>query len=137
MNSRDEIRDAVRKWDGTAVEPTLSALVDFLLTISDGHAMTFSYTALCKAAATNIENPAFQTAVSVLVSSRSLHLLDIHYILDDGSDEFELRDEDMAMARKTGQLAHPETGTVIYDYQQFVYPYFEASTTLREARDRG
>jgi hypothetical protein len=126
----------MRKWDGTAVEPLLSALVEFLLTLAEGHALTFSYSALCKAAETSMESPTFQAAVSVLVSSRSLHLLDIHYILDDGNDEYELLDKDVAHARRTGRLAHPETGIVIKNYERFVYPYFEASSTLREARNR-
>jgi hypothetical protein len=126
----------MRKWDGTPVEPLLSALVEFLLTLAEGHALTFSYSALCKAAETSMESSTFQAAVSVLVSSRSLHLLDIHYILDDGNEEYELADKDVAHARRTGKLAHPETGVVIEDYERFVYPYFEASNTLREARNR-
>jgi hypothetical protein len=134
VTAKQTLMQEIRRWEGTPISEPLASVVSFLIGRPNGDSLTFTYAALSQAAELYGEDSRFVAVLSVLVSSPRLHLLNVHYFLDDGESEIDLRDEDVAQAQSTGQLAHPSTGELIENYERLIYPYFEGSDLLRAAR---
>ncbi len=64
-------------------------------------------------------------------------LLDLKYEFIDGEDScFQISDEIIKEAQKTGLFGHPETGDLVESYEEKVFMYFTPSKKLRDIKDQ-
>lgn len=65
-----------------------------------------------------------------------INLLSIRFELIDGDDAHQISGSELAEARKTKVLMHPETGKPISDFEKKIYPYFvPGSSVVKDASD--
>lgn len=75
----------------------------------------------------------FIRALSIMVSSiDALHTK--YMLIDDKGEEFEIEDEIIADAQRSGVLIHPETGEAVTEYEKKLFPFFTASTSYLRSR---
>lgn len=59
-----------------------------------------------------------------------INLIDIGFeLIDENDDIFELDKSDIANARRTGTLAHPNTGLPVENYEEKVFLYYQPTLT--------
>jgi hypothetical protein len=137
MSNIDKLKDEVREsWRDSPLLHTCLSIIDFLnqLPLDELQMLTFS---------------SFKTAVGedevtdeviravALLANTSIHALDTKLLfIDDDENEFELEKRDLANARRTGELIHPETGRGVRDFESKIIPYFVPSERFLTLKDR-
>ena len=62
-----------------------------------------------------------------------INLLSIRFELIDGDDAYEISSAELAEARKSKMLIHPETGYPINNFEKIVFPYFVPGSSVVES----
>src|SRR5262249_16309329 len=70
-------------------------------------------------------------ALTILVSSRVAALDARGLLVDEDQTEHELSARELADARASGELIHPETGVPVPEFEARVIPFFVPSARLR------
>ncbi|ENA7090101.1 hypothetical protein ABGC46_004870, partial [Escherichia coli] len=71
------------------------------------------------------------------LSSYKAHLLDMHFQYIDNLTEEPIPVEDdlISYALDTGSFYHPETGELVDNFSQYLYPYFTPSSLLESLHE--
>lgn len=66
------------------------------------------------------------------LSSNKLHLLNMQFqfIENDDSDPIHIENDDISLALDSGEFYHPETGILLENFNNFIYPYFTPTEKL-------
>ena len=129
---RAELQD---RWhDDPAIELCLR-IVGFVERLPSEQARMLTFRTLSQGVGIKSIDDSFMRALTILVSSR-VAALDAHALLvDEDESEHEIAPEELAQARATGNLIHPETGVVVHDYESRVIPFFVPSAKFLAADD--
>lgn len=73
-------------------------------------------------------------ALTILVSSRIAALDAKALLVDDDETEHELSAAELAEARSSGQLVHPESGDLVPEFESRVIPFFVPTSRLRASQ---
>lgn len=113
LNSNPQLEDICR------------SIVMYLANQTTESLRRISFGALSRAAGLK-ESAQVLPAVQYLSGAR-LHLLDIQYVFIDDDEEFEIHDEEIAEAKRTGVFYHPDLGERVPDFEKLIYMYFTLS----------
>lgn len=124
------IRD---RWGGDPAEALCLAILQYMLGQPSQKLSMLTFADFISIAGRENVDGELMRAISILVSS--VDALDTRYMfIDDDGEEFELDDEEIAEARKTGLFVHPETGRPVDEYERKLFPFFTPSRAFLQGR---
>lgn len=127
----------LERWGERPVTQLCLRIVDFLFAVPDGQLEMLTLTSLKNAAGKPEVDAELIAALSLLVSTTE-HLLDSKLVLvDDDEQEHDIGKEEYAEARASGSLIHPDTGRAVQNFEGKIFPYFVASSRLRQLKGEG
>lgn len=131
MRPIDEVRkELAASWVDHPVADLCLAIVNYIESLLPDQAGLITFANLCLATGKKKPDGDLLTAVTILVSSR-VEALDARALLvDEDEREHEISPEELAHARSTGELIHPETGYPVKDFEGRLIPFFVPSKKL-------
>ncbi|WP_299806635.1 hypothetical protein [Tardiphaga sp.] len=123
-------RELLARWSDVPAADICMRILDFVESTPQNELHFLTFTTLCRAAGRTNIDVELLAAINILTGSR-LALLDAHAMfIDEDENEHELSPEEIAEARETGTLVHPETGEIVGDYERYLVPFFSPSKRL-------
>lgn len=115
------------------VVETCQKIFDYLLSHPRNQLTHLTYNVLKKS--TGIDSTIEILKATQYLCGERTPVLSLHFEFADENDDFhDLDDDEIRLAKKTGKLAHPITGTYIDDYEDKVLIYFTPSPLIEEVR---
>jgi hypothetical protein len=126
--SADEIKEELnRRWRGEPILRLCINIVDYISSFPPGRIDMLTFGTLAKAAGKDHVDNELMQALAILTGSRVAALDPRALLVDEDETEHEIAPEELAEARATGQLIHPETGEQVFEYESKVIPFFVPS----------
>jgi hypothetical protein len=126
--SAAQIKEELQKrWQGDPIVMLCVSIVDFVAALPPDQRRMLTFRTLSKAVGRDRVDDELMRALTILVSSR-VAAFDAHAMLvDDDESEHEIDPTELAHARSTGELIHPETGRPVAEFETRVIPFFVPS----------
>lgn len=132
--SADEIRaELEERWQDDPAAQVCLRIVNFIVNLPIGEQEFLTFRSLSHAAGKDGVDSELLKAVMILASSKIAALDARALLVDDDDTEHEIDPEELAEARRSGELVHPETGEIIVDFEDRVVPFFVPSARLVSA----
>jgi hypothetical protein len=117
------------------------ALFLFLISKDARQIKHYTYKTLINGSGLDLETPEdYRLIIKVTdyFSSYKIHLLNMHFqYIDDTLDEpLSVEDDLISYALDSGNFYHPETGELVKDFNQYLFPYFTPSDVLETFHER-
>jgi hypothetical protein len=130
MSAAEIKADLYARWQNDPIVPLCVRIVDFVssLPVDQLHMLTFR--SFLEALGKDRIDDELIRGLTILVSSRVAALGARGLLVDDDHSERELSADQLAEARSTGQLVHPETGILVPEFESRVIPFFVPSARL-------
>ena len=126
--SAKEIKDElVKRWHDDPAAGLCVAIIDYMLSLPRHELRMLTFQTLSAAAKKDSMDDDFMRALTILVSSRFAALEAHALLVDDDRSEHELTSRELAEARATGHLVHPDTGELVSHFEFKVIPFFVPS----------
>jgi hypothetical protein len=121
----DEIK---RKWSGDPVKQLCLRLIHYMREQPNENLQMLTYRNIGKILNTSPLNENVLRAITILVSS-NIHALEMHFLFIDqrSNREYEVDNQDIEEAKRTGIFVHPITGEEIINYESKIAPFFVPS----------
>lgn len=132
MDTRHVIIDLIRR-DLVSDEVMMRACLEVIYFLQSQPAENLrfiTFGALSRAA--KVSEPIEVLPIAQYLAGSRLHLLDTCYMLVDGDDEYEVKPEEVAEAKKSGVLYHPDFGEPIENFEDKLIVYFSLSNKGKE-----
>ena len=100
------------------------SILDYLIRNKSKPLSHITYGSLKKIIHTNYSNQDILSAIQYLCGDR-IKLLEAKFELIDNEEYYDIPNDELNEARKTGELLHPKTGEQINDYEDKVFKYFQ------------
>ncbi|WP_241609029.1 hypothetical protein [Rosenbergiella australiborealis] len=115
-------------------------IVEFLTSKEARPLKHITYMSLVNGVRLNVEKNEVKVLlikVTDYLSSTRLHLLDMHfqYIENGNSEPVLVDDEIISHALSTGEFYHPNSGLLIDDYNNHLFPYFTPTDVLEKLHE--
>ncbi|BDA76001.1 hypothetical protein CAL7716_101670 (plasmid) [Calothrix sp. PCC 7716] len=118
-------------WGSNPESEICIALLNYLLRIPMDRSCHITFGSLKIAINNEHTDVELLKAVQYLCGDRT-KLLEVNFeLIENEENIFSLSKSDVAAARKTGMLIHPETGEIIEDFEEKVFMYFEPSYLVK------
>ena len=132
MMSKQEIIEAIHQdWGDLPQSKICISILDYLLNTSESIYSYITYGSLRKIVGNEYDDSTILITVQYLCGERT-NLLNANFeIIDDNENHFDITHDDLNLARKTGQLFHPDNGELIHDFEEKVYIYFQPSQIVK------
>jgi hypothetical protein len=130
MSKQGIINQIYEDWGQKPQSEICVAILNYLLGVQINHSLHLTYGSIRKVLGTHYEDTALLTAVQYLCGERT-HLLEAKFELIDHDSYIDISNSELNLARKTGQLVHPENGELIDDFEGKVYIYFQPSSLVK------
>ena len=126
--------ELVERWSGNATVELCLRIIDSLSTLSDEETRMLTFTSFKNVVDKKSIDEELIRAISLLANT-SIHALDSKLLfVDDDEHEFEIDKEELAKAKRTGFLIHPETGEPVEEFESKIIPFFVPSEKFRRLR---
>ena len=110
------------------------AILEYLLNTNESIYSYIRYGSFHKIIGNEYDDSTILIAVQYLCGERT-NLLNANFeIIDDDENCFEITDDDLHLARETGQLFHPENGELIHNFEEKVYIYFQPTHLVKNIK---
>ncbi|MFN3619781.1 hypothetical protein [Sphingorhabdus sp.] len=130
-------REVATGWPDVPAATLALGVIEFMGELDDQELRMLTIPKLLDAVGRKEIDQEFLAALAILVSS-TVHALDAKaFLCEEEGFEVHVDALELATARKSGLLEHPETGALIEDFESKLIPYFEVSTRFLEARAHG
>lgn len=128
----ERIRKEVAKiWDHSPEATTCFLLLEYLEKVPVSQLQFLTFKTLISAAGRDEVDHELIAAINILTSSK-LGLLEAHALfVDENEEEYELTGTELEQALQFGELAHPESGELVSNFQERIFPYFAATERLK------
>ena len=137
MSIDDLKREVAQGWPEIPAASLALGIIEFMGGLDDQELRMLTIPRLLEAVGRSQVNQEFLAALAILVSS-TVHALDAKaFLFEKEGLEVHVDAQELATARRTGSLEHPETGELIEDFESRLIPYFESSERFLEARAHG
>lgn len=135
MLTKHDIFSQIRHDLNGPAEDLCRVIVDFLISHKARNLKHITYVTLVNGSQLNSDNDEERIVllkVTDYLSSNRLHLLDMHFqfIESDDSDPVPIDDADLSHALFTGEFYHPDSGKLVENFNQHLFPYFTPSKVL-------
>ncbi|MFL9944285.1 hypothetical protein [Paraburkholderia graminis] len=130
MNKKEAIQRVQAVWDTSPAASLCVAIVDQL---AEGvlHRLTFGQ--LYRLASKNDASQDDIARAVQYLTGNDLHLLDTEFeFIDENDDTYYFAMQDLNEAQHEGALYHPESGELIDNYEERVFPTFVPSSLAKE-----
>lgn len=133
--SIDDLKHEVAEgWPDIPAAAFALGIIDFMGQLDDQELRMLTIPTLLQAAGRDEISQEFLAALAILAGS-SVHVLDAKaFYSEEDDEEFHVDAAELATARHTGSLEHPDTGELIEDFESKLIPYFESSERFLKAR---
>lgn len=121
----DEIK---RKWSGDSVKQLCLMLIHYMREQPNENLQMLTYRNIGQILNISPLNEDVLRAITILVSS-NIHALEMHFLFIDQrfDSEYEIDNQNIEEAKRTGIFVHPITGEEIRDYESKIAPFFVPS----------
>lgn len=110
-------------------------ILEYLLSRPINQLKHLTYGSLKLAIGENRSDIHILQAIQYLCGDRA-SILSLHFeFIDENEQSFDLDDDEVKHAQKTGKLAHPKTGENIENFEDQVLMYFTPSSFIKEAQN--
>jgi hypothetical protein len=127
---KQELREG---WNEVPAAKVSLQLIDFICHLPADQRNMLTYATFLRAIGRRQIDQELLTAVGILANSR-IAALDVHGMFVDEDFEHELTASELAAAQKSGKLVHPETGELIPDFEDKVFPFFTPSARFLDTK---
>ena len=127
MSATEIKADLYTRWESDPILPLCLRIVDFVSSLPPDQRRMLTFRSFLEAVGKDRVDDDLMRALTILVSSRVTALDARGLLVDDDNSEHELSAEELAEARLTGQLVHPETGELVSEFEARVIPFFVPS----------
>jgi hypothetical protein len=127
MSVREIKADLEKRWKDDPVVRLCIAILDYMAALPADQLRMLTFRALISAVGKERLDDELMRAMTILVSSRIAALDARALLVDDDQSEHELNPQELAEARATGRLVHPETGELVSEFESKVIPFFVPS----------
>jgi hypothetical protein len=129
--SKQQIEEQIHQdWLQQPQSQICIAILDYLVRSNSQKISHITYGSLRKVVGKTYDNRDMLAAIQYLCGDRT-PLLEAKFELIDNGNYFDISDDEIIEARKTGQLLHPETGKLINDFEDNVFMYFKPSSVVK------
>ena len=133
-----KIRAELRKdWQNDPIVPLCIRILEFVCSVPEDQLGRLTFGSFLEPLHKDRIDDELMRALTILVSSRVAALDARVLLLNNDQSQHELSVEELAEARATGQLVHPQTGEMVPELEGRMIPFFVPSARLRGARLRG
>jgi len=133
MSAREIRAELETRWKGDPIVRLCVAILDYMAALPADQLGMLTFRALVSAAGKERLDDELMRALTILVSSRIAALDARALLVDDDQSEHELDPQELAEARATGRLVHPETGELVPEFESKVIPFFVPSARFLAA----
>lgn len=124
MSVLDLKQQIVAEWAEEPAAELCLLIVDYLAERSVGQLKLLTFQTLAKAAHRDKVDHDVLAAIQILTSTK-LAVLDAKAMfVDADAEEYELSEEEFSKALRSGEFVHPETGALVPDYEDHLFPFF-------------
>ena len=127
MSATEIKAELEKRWRDDLIVRLCMALVDYIGSLPADQLKMLTFPTLSRAVGETRIDDELMRALTILVSSRIAALDARALLVDDDQSEHELDSEELAEARATGRLIHPETGEPVPEFESRVIPFFVPS----------
>jgi hypothetical protein len=132
MSAIEDIRQTIATgWPAVRGAELSIRLLDFVVHLPEGETRLLTMPMLARGIGLNRVDPDLLTAITILVSSRLELLQPRAMLIEDDEQEFEVGPSELSAARAEGALVHPESGELIPDFEDKLYPFFVPTERLK------
>ena len=125
-------KEVERIWDHSPEAATCFLLLEYMESVPFDQLQFLTFRTLTSAVGREEVDHELIAAINILASSK-LGLLEAHALfVDENEEEYELTSAELDQAMHHGELAHPESGEMVSDFQDRIIPYFAATARLKE-----
>jgi len=133
MSAKEIKAELETRWRDDPIVRLCVAIVDYLASLPAEQLQMITFRTLSSGVGKDHIDDELMRALTILVSSR-VAALDAHALfVDEDQLEHELTPEELAQARATGRLVHPETGELVSEFESKVIPFFVPSARFLSA----
>jgi polyphosphate kinase len=131
VNSKQSVTKRILEdWGAKPQSKICLAVLDYLLRVPLNDVCHITYGSLRQVIGQEYTDIELLKSVQYLCGDRA-NLLEIGFELIDSNDEiYELSNSDVNLAKKTGDLIHPETGEYVKNFEEKVHIYFKPSPLI-------
>lgn len=132
MSSKSQLIKQINEdWAEEPQSKICLSIFDFLLKLPTDRPLHLTYGKLRNTIGQSYADRELLLAVQYLTGDRT-QLLELHYeLIDEDDTPYPLDDDSVRLAQETGELFHPETGSIINNYKDKVFLYFTPSNLVR------
>jgi len=131
MSAAEIKAELYSRWQDDPIVPLCVRIVDFVSSLPQDQLQMLTFRRFLEALGKERIDDDVMRALTILVSSRVAALDARGLLVDDDQTEHELSARELAEARASGQLVHPETGELVPEFESRVVPFFVPSSRLR------
>jgi len=130
MNKKEAIQQVQAVWDKSPAALLCVAIVDQL---AEGVLQRLTFGQLYRLASKNEASQDDIARALQYLTGHDLHLLDTEFeFIDENDETFYFALQDLSVAEREGALYHPESGELIDNYEERVFPTFVPSSLAKE-----
>lgn len=135
MGAADIKADLYSRWQDDPIVPLCVRIIDFISSLPPDQLQMLTFRTFLEALGKDRIDDDIMRALTILVSSRVAALDARGLLVDDDLTEHELSARELAEARASGELLHPETGEIVPEFENRVIPFFVPSGRFRAGSD--
>jgi hypothetical protein len=120
-------------WDSKPQAEICIDILNYLLRVPIQNLIHISYGSLKTVMGQKVEDSDLLMAIQYLTGDRT-PMLEVKFEFIEDDEIYCLQNSEVKLAYETGQLVHPETGELIYDFEDKTCMYFEPSQLAREIK---
>lgn len=128
MSIKDIKLEILKGWGRTSILRQSIRILNFMSHAKTQELRMITFPDIVKATKSGDITSDLLATIAVLTSDKINVLKTRALFHDDDGDEYEIPNIDIEKARENGGLPHPVSGIIVEDFDQYIIPYFEASS---------
>jgi hypothetical protein len=125
------IKQIYEDWGDNPQSEICIAVLNYLLRVPVHTLRHITYGSLRKVVGSQYSDQDMLKAIQYLCGDH-IGLLEAKFeLIENDNDIFELSNDEVSLAEKTGELFHPETGELVSNFKEKVFMYFKPTSVVQ------